>query len=134
MCVGLAVTGSLTHRPNFQGWALYRTFLQESTQHFHLQVELADPTQKVLNLGALRKGEKVEKQVVIVNRSLIPVTLGVSLLPGSTTSHQLQDDGGALSVEPTDDVTLKAKSGTGRVTVKFAPKARISHFQEEVKR
>ena len=85
-----------------------------------------------MNLGALRVSEKVEKQVTIVNSSLIPLTLSLSLLPHGMSSHQLQEDGDVLSVEPADEVTLKPKNGTAKVTVKFAPKARIPHFQEEV--
>ena len=76
--------------------------------------------------------EKVQKQVTIVNSSPIPLSLSLSLLPHGMTSHQLQEDGDILSVEPTDEVTLKPKNGTAKVTVKFAPKARIPHFQEEV--
>ena len=85
-----------------------------------------------MNLGALRVSEKVEKQVTIVNSSLISLTLSLSLLPHGMSSHQLQEDGDVLSVEPADEVTLRPKNGTAKVTVKFAPKARIPHFQEEV--
>ena len=97
-------------------------------------MELANPAQKVVHLGALRvtekeKAKEVHKQVTIVNRSQIPITLSVSL---SITSHQLQEESGVLTVEPADDMTLRAKNGTGLVTVKFAPKSRIAPFQEEV--
>ena len=67
-----------------------------------------------------------------MNRSLIPITLAVSLEP-STTTHQLQEQSGVLSVGPVDEMTLKAKGGTGDVTVTFSPEARIPRFQEEVK-
>ena len=71
--------------------------------------------------------------MVLINRSLIPLALSVSLV---TSSHQLQEvcadvvDGKTL--QPKSEITLKAKNGTGKVMVTFAPKTRIAHFQEEV--
>lgn len=70
--------------------------------------------------------------MTIINRSLIPLTLAVSLFHSSTGSQQLQEDSGGLSVEPSEEMTLKAKNGIGEVTVNFYPKARVPHFQEEV--
>ena len=101
-------------------------------------MELADPTQKTLNVGALRVSNTIKKEVVLINRSPIPLTLSVSLV---TTSHQLQEDSTVLCVDtvdgktlqPNSELTLKAKNGAGKVMVTFAPKARIAHFQEEVR-
>lgn len=103
-----------------------------------MQVELADPAQKRLNLGALRISDIEKREVVLINRSPIPLTLSVSLV---TSSHQLQEDSTVLTVDtvdsktlqPKNEITLKAKNGAGKVVVKFAPKTRISHFQEEVR-
>ena len=75
--------------------------------------------------------------MVLINRSLIPLALSVSLV---TSSHQLQEDSTVLcadvvdgkTLQPKSEITLKAKNGTGKVMVTFAPKTRIAHFQEEV--
>ena len=100
-------------------------------------MELANPAQKVVNLGALRVSEIIKKEVTVINRSLIPLTLSMILV---TSSHQLQEDSSVLSVDvmdgktlqPKNEVTLKARNGAGKVMVTFAPKTRIAHFQEEV--
>ena len=119
-----------------------------------LQVELADPAQRIVKLGALRvikkstesnsnkstekdSDESIKKEVVVVNRSPIPLTFSVSLV---TSSHQFQEDSSLLTVDtvdwktkkPKSELTLKAKNGVGKVLVKFKPIIRISHFQEEV--
>ena len=91
----------------------------------------------MLNLGALRVSESVKREVTIVNRSAIPLTLSVSLV---TTSHQLQEDSSVLTVDtvdsktllPKNEITLKARNGAGKVLVSFTPTVRIAHFQEEV--
>ena len=91
----------------------------------------------MLNLGALRVSESIKREVAVVNRSAIPLTLSVSLV---TSSHQLQEDSSVLTVDtvdsktllPKNEITLKARNGAGKVLVSFTPTVRIAHFQEEV--
>lgn len=85
----------------------------------------------MVDLGALRVGKEVIKKVPVVNRSAIPVTFSVSLVP-STSSPELQKQSDALKVT-SEELTLKPNGGTGDVAVKFNPEARIPRFQEEVR-
>lgn len=85
----------------------------------------------MVDLGALRVGEEVIKKVPLVNRSAIPVTFSVSLMP-STSSPELQKQSDVLKVTY-EEMTLKPNGGTGDVAVTFRPKARIPRFQEEVR-
>ena len=97
-----------------------------------VQIELADPTQKILDLGTLKVGdEQAKKSVSLINRSSIPVTFAVSLV-ASTSSPQLQNTD-ILQVTPSKEMTLEGRGGRGKVVVTFEPKTRIPRFQEEVR-
>jgi len=92
------------------------------------QVEVANPANKKVNLGALRIGQTCQKSIQLVNRSPATITFTVAITP---TTIQLQQDG-VISVSPTKDITLRANGGTGTVDVLFKPKGRIPQFTEEV--
>lgn len=93
------------------------------------QIELPSVTQKMLSLGAIKINETMTKQMTLVNRSPIPLTLALSLM-ASTSSCEL---GEQLTVYPTEDIELEAKKGKCNFTITFSPKSRISYFQEEVR-
>lgn len=88
--------------------------------YYYVQVVLANPAQKVVDLGVLRVCDKpevredekqVEMKVPVVNQSPIPITLSVSLSP---ISSQLQDDKDRLTVEILDEKELKSKEVSKR--------------------
>lgn len=88
-----------------------------------LQVEVANPAQKVVNFGAVKIGSKNTKLVKVINRSLTSITFTVSILQ--------QED--MLSIAPTNEITLKANGGTHTIEVTFTPTMRVPSFSEEVR-
>jgi len=110
-----------------------------------------DPTQRKVKLGSLMLGQKVKKQVVLVNRS--PLDLSFTLLlntntplaprVGNTHTHThtltlimdnvhvlllLQD----LSVSPAGELNLKARVGSCSVEIQFSPRQHIPPFTAEL--
>lgn len=98
-------------------------------QGAEMKVEVANPSQKTVNLGALRIGERVTKSVKLVNRSPVEVQFSVNILP-SLSDLMMQDN--ALTVSPSSVITLPPNGGTYTVQVVFAPTARVQQFSEEV--
>ena len=95
-----------------------------------MRIELANPTQKMVNFGALRVGDTVTRTVKLVNHSPTPLNFMLSLLPSSSIPA-LQDED-VLAVSPSSEVSLKANGGSCNVSVAFSPKFRVPHFSEEV--
>ena len=95
-----------------------------------MKIELANPSQKIVNFGALRTNDTVTKTVKLVNHSPTPLTFTLSLLPSSSTTA-LQEEG-ILSVTPNGEITLRANKGSCNINVIFSPKCRVPHFSEEV--
>ncbi|KAK6174452.1 hypothetical protein SNE40_017727 [Patella caerulea] len=93
-----------------------------------MKIEVADPKQKMVNLGARVVGDVVKKYIPIVNNSPAPITFNLALTP---ISQSLQS-GDMLTIAPTHSVTLAPRGGTCRVEVAFKPKKRIGQFTEEV--
>ena len=103
------------------------------------QVELVNPAQKSVNLGALRVKEKTNRRVKLVNRSPLAVKFAVNIVP-STLVPALQEEG-VLSVAlcpikgqqhgVMGEITLKPKEEV-MVEVTFCPTARVPQFSEEV--
>lgn len=96
-----------------------------------MRIELENPSQKVVNFGALRIGDKVCKNLKLLNHSPIPVSFNLSLVPSSSVP-ELQE-AGVLMVKPTDEVVLKANGGFCTVSALFEPKLRVPQFSEEVR-
>ena len=104
------------------------------------KVEVADPKQKTVRLGALQTGQSCRKTVELINRSLAPVTFRLAITP----SNPALQDSDVLRVmvcnEKTQrvsrlqssEIALDAKGGRAKVDVIFEPKKRISEFSEEV--
>ena len=98
-----------------------------------LQIELANPAQKVVSFGApLTIGETCTRTVKVVNHSPIALPLSVSILPSSSVPA-LQHEG-VLTVSPTGEVTIKPNGGDFPISVTFSPKVRVPQFSEEVGR
>ena len=95
-----------------------------------MKIELANPSQKIINFGALRINDTVTKTVKLVNYSPTPLTFMLSLLPSSSTPA-LQEEG-VLSVTPSGEITLKTNKGSCNINAIFSPKSRVPHFSEEV--
>ena len=93
-------------------------------------MELANPARKVYNLGALRVGETASKRVKLVNRSALPVTFTVSIVPSAPVPALQQH--GVLSVKADKDEIILMPNKETTVEVAFSPKARIPQFIEEV--
>ena len=92
------------------------------------QVEVVDPKQKIVKLGAIRVNDAIRKQVPIVNNSPAPVTFRL----GFTPTNQTLADRSIFRCTPAEKVTLQPRGGTMRVDVFFHPRNRISPFSEEV--
>ena len=101
--------------------------LQHSFDH-HLQVEVADPKQKILKLGALRLGQSIKKIVPVVNKSPAAIEFQLAITP---SSHALQEHN-VLRLSPTGKIQLEPKGGQTKVEIIFSPKTRIPQFTEEV--
>ncbi|KFQ85082.1 Hydrocephalus-inducing protein, partial [Phoenicopterus ruber ruber] len=93
-----------------------------------MKVDVVEPQGKVVKLGALSIGQTVKKIVTIANNSAAPLTFKLSLM---STTPELQE-AGVLCLNPTKELSLKAKGDTCKVEVTFSPKCRIQPFTEEV--
>lgn len=95
-----------------------------------MKLELANPAQKLVKFGALRVGEKVKKDVKLINRSPIPLSFRLSLLPSSNTPALLEED--VLCVSPTEEISVEGNGGQTTVNIGFNPTTRVPQFTEEV--
>ena len=118
------------------------------------RVELAEPKNKIVNLGksnsisieffvsvlyridfslifksgALQVSKKVTREVCLVNRSRVAIS-NCSLVLNSSENAPHRD---ALSIQPINPISLKARGGTATVTVKFNPETRLANFVEQI--
>lgn len=117
------------------------------------KVEVEHPRQKKVKLGPLKLGQKMKKQVVLVNRSSIDLSCTLMLSTDtpidqkvcrqttqaryaqtavhlSTTScHPLSQD---LSFSPEGELKLKSSGGSCNVQIHFSPHQRIRPFIAEL--
>ncbi|XP_071173399.1 hydrocephalus-inducing protein homolog isoform X10 [Mytilus edulis] len=86
--------------------------------------------ESIINLGSLVVGGKLKKPplVPVVNNSPAPITFKLALTPTTLALQQTN----ALSITPTENITLEGKGGTCNVIVKLNNKHRIPQFTEEV--
>ncbi|XP_074533739.1 hydrocephalus-inducing protein homolog [Halichoeres trimaculatus] len=90
------------------------------------KLEVEDPKQRKLKLGSLMVGQKVKKQVVLVNRSLLDLSF-ILLLNTNDTLDQRD-----LSFSPAGELSLKAKGGSCTVEIQFSPRQHIPPFSAEL--
>ncbi|KAK3085440.1 hypothetical protein FSP39_003318 [Pinctada imbricata] len=112
----------------FEVNGLSRQSVQINGTGTEMKIEVADPKHKILNLGAQVVHNMVKKYIPIVNNSPAAISFNLALTP---ITPALQATG-ALSISPTNTITLEPKGGTCKVEVVFAPKCRIPQFTEEV--
>ena len=95
---------------------------------FFLQVEVANPSDKKVNFGALRVGQTSQRNLKLVNRSPAPITFTLAITPAVVALQQAN----ILTISPSSEITLRANGGSCGVELTFKPKSRIPHFTEEV--
>ena len=94
-----------------------------------MRVEVANPKDRVVNLGALRVGQVIKRSIPVVNNSPASLSFNVVITPLSSVLQQLPH---VLTLSPTQEIHLKAKGGSRNLDVVFNPKCRIPQFTEEV--
>ncbi|XP_040894088.1 hydrocephalus-inducing protein homolog [Toxotes jaculatrix] len=95
-------------------------------QGIEMKLEVEDPRQRKVKLGSLMLGQKVKKQVVLVNRS--PADLSFTLLLNTNKPLDPKD----LSVSPAGELNLKASGGSCNVEIQFSPRQHIPPFKAEL--
>ena len=95
---------------------------------FFLQVEVANPSDRKVNFGALRVGQTSQRNLKLVNRSPAPITFTLAITPAVVALQQAN----ILTISPSSEITLRANGGSCGVELTFKPKSRIPHFTEEV--
>ncbi|GAA6221266.1 hydrocephalus-inducing protein homolog [Lates japonicus] len=94
-------------------------------QGVEMKLEVEDPRQRNVNLGSLMVGQKVKKQVALVNRS--PLDLSFTLLLKTNTTLDSKD----LSFSPEGELNLKARGGCN-VEIQFSPHQHIPSFKADL--
>ncbi|XP_049928998.1 hydrocephalus-inducing protein homolog isoform X2 [Epinephelus moara] len=95
-------------------------------QGIKIKLEVEDPRQRKVKLGSLMLGQKVKKQVVLVNRS--PLDLSFTLLLNTNTQLDPRD----LSFSPAGELNLKASGGSCVVEIQFSPRQHMPPFSAEL--
>ena len=99
-----------------------------------MQVEVADPKDKIVNLGARLVNDVVKKYIPIINNSPSAITFSLALTPTAPALQKASSFASqVLSITPTNSITLEPKGGTCKVALTFSPGCRIPQFTEEVK-
>lgn len=89
-----------------------------------LRLQLEKPTDRNVAFGAVAVGAVAERQVILVNKSVLPVQFLLTADVASLVDH-------GLSVHPGNVTTLVPKASCG-ITVRFAPTGRLNPFSEEI--
>ncbi|XP_035521672.1 hydrocephalus-inducing protein homolog [Morone saxatilis] len=95
-------------------------------QGIERKLEVEDPRQRKVKLGSLMLGQKVKKQVTLVNRS--PLDLSFTLLLNTNTPLDQKD----LSFRPAGELNLKASGGSCNVEIHFSPRQHMPPFTAEL--
>ncbi|XP_070763174.1 hydrocephalus-inducing protein homolog [Enoplosus armatus] len=95
-------------------------------QGIEMKLEVEDPRQRKVKLRSLMLGQKVKKQVVLVNRS--PVGLSFTLQLNTNPPLDPRD----LSFSPAGELNLKAGGGSCDVEIQFSPRQHIPPFTAEL--
>lgn len=93
-----------------------------------LRIELADPKQKLLDMGTLQVGKSSKRTVKLTNRSLAPIDFNLSFEP---KSDALKSNKSVLQLTPSQKLKLKPSQSID-INVSFEPKSRLPKFYEEV--
>ncbi|CAG6023165.1 unnamed protein product [Menidia menidia] len=95
-------------------------------QGTEMKLEVEDPRQKKVKLGSLTLGQKVTKQVVLVNRSSLDLSFTLTL--NANTPLDPKD----LSVRPAGELKLKSAGGSCQVEIQFSPRRHVPAFSAEL--
>ncbi|XP_026221932.1 hydrocephalus-inducing protein homolog [Anabas testudineus] len=95
-------------------------------QGIEMKLELEDPKQRKVKLGSLMLGQKVKKQVVVVNRS--PLDLSFTLVLNTNSPLDTKD----LTFSPAGELNLKASGGSCNVEFQFSPRQHTPPFTAEL--
>nr|XP_020443912.1 hydrocephalus-inducing protein-like isoform X2 [Monopterus albus] len=95
-------------------------------QGIEMKLELEDPKQSKVKLGSLMLGQKVKKQVVLVNRCSLDISFTLRL----NTSIPL--DPKDLTFSPSRKQNLKARGGSCVVEIQFSPHQHMPPFTAEL--
>ncbi|XP_029289106.1 hydrocephalus-inducing protein homolog [Cottoperca gobio] len=95
-------------------------------QGIEIKLEVENPRQRKVELGSLMSGQKVKKEVVLVNRS--PLDISFTLLLNTNTPLDPRD----LSFSPAGELNLKASVGSCNVGIQFSPRQCIPPFSAEL--
>ncbi|XP_054864966.1 hydrocephalus-inducing protein homolog [Amphiprion ocellaris] len=97
-----------------------------SGQGVEMKLELEDPRHKKVKLGSLTLGQKVKKQVVLVNRSSLDLSFTLTL--NTNTPLDLKD----LCVTPAGELKLKSNGGSCNTEIQFSPRQHVVPFTAEL--
>ncbi len=110
----------------------YSTVLSKLCMMLHylssLKVEVVNPADRKINLGAQRIGKIVNRSVKIINNSMASIDFSVAITPSTLELQQTN----ILSISPLSLISLKPKATTD-INVRFSPRTRIGQFSEEVR-
>ncbi|XP_008288806.1 hydrocephalus-inducing protein homolog [Stegastes partitus] len=95
-------------------------------QGIEMKLEVEDPKQKKVKLGSLTLGQKVKKQVVLINRSSLDLSFILAL--NTNTPLDLKD----LSFRPAGELKLKSNGGSCNVEIQFSPRQHVAPFTAEL--
>lgn len=100
-----------------------------------MRIELANPAQRTVNLGALQIGStdktSSSRTIKIVNQSPSDLSPTLSFAPSSSVPALQQD--GVITIEPAGEILLRANGGLCNIIVTFKPRSRVPRFSEPVK-
>jgi len=114
-----------SERIGFEINGLSMTYVEITGRGADMRVEVENPSDRKLNIGAISINEKMKRSVRIVNRSLAHIEFSVTVTPFAANLQNV------LSILPNTLIQLKPKASCD-VMVMFQPKARIAKFTEEI--
>ncbi|CAL8374755.1 unnamed protein product, partial [Arctogadus glacialis] len=96
-------------------------------QGMEVKLEVEDPSQEKVDLGSVPSGQRVKRQVWVVNRTPSDLTFSMQF------NTQPPLDPRVLSVSPAGEVTLKALVGRCVVELLWAPRKRAAPFTAQLR-
>lgn len=94
----------------------------------HMNIELVDNKQKIIDMGTLQIGKLSKKLVKIINKSLASVEFSLLI---ESKNDTINTDSSVLQINPSNNIKLKPNQ-TLEFQVTYAPKKRMTKFYEEI--
>ncbi|KAM8849594.1 hydrocephalus-inducing protein homolog isoform 2-T2 [Spinachia spinachia] len=95
-------------------------------QGVEVKLEVENPKQRKVKLGSLKSGQKMKKQVVLVNRGPLDLSFILRLNTNTPLNPRV------LSFSPAGELNLKAGGGSCNVEIQFSPRQHIPPFTAEL--